>query len=253
VIPYGQTFGLGPNSGAFRPFEEAARLYAENGGSVRYLDQVVEYFRGRDVRSIAPMEIRQMAQAIYPGRKPSTMNRQALTPARSVIIFAHEMGWCAPIRVRQFKVERSIRHKAVNSEWMSRFIGQADADGLFHLSAAVFFMQDTAARVSEACNVLAEHVDFKNKSVLLTKTKTGTNEFAPMTDEVAYRISHLDLKRGERIFRYTNRWSVNDRIKAVCRRAGIDYRSSHAVGRRTYASKAIKLGIPLKTAMDGGR
>jgi integrase len=234
-------------------FDEAAAAYVAEGGSSRYLDQIVEYFRGREIASIVPAEIRQMGFALYPDRKPSTINRQAFTPARAVIHFAHDLGWCAPIRLRQLKVERSIKHKSVNGEWMGKFIAQADADGLHHLSAIVFFMQDTAARVGEACNVLGEHVDIRKKTVFLPKTKTDRNATAFLTDECAYRISHLELREGERIFRYGNRWSVNDRIRAVCRRAGIDYRSSHAVGRRTYASRAIKLGIPIKTAMDGGR
>ncbi|WP_188080025.1 tyrosine-type recombinase/integrase [Neorhizobium sp. P12A] len=203
--------------------------------------------------TIVSAEVRQMGIEVFPGCKAATINRQALTPARAILNHAHELGWCSAIRVRSFKTEKPIKLPAVNGEWMSKFISQADADGLYHLSAIVFFMQDCAARVSEACNVLGEHVDIRNKTIRLAKTKTETNATAYLTDECAYRIAHLPMKEGERVFRYSSRWSVNDRIAAVCRRAQIEYRPSHTLGRRTYATRAIKLGVPIKVAMDGGR
>ncbi|WP_165418099.1 hypothetical protein [Rhizobium ruizarguesonis] len=30
-------------------------LYVENGGSPQYLNKVIDYFRGRDIRSIVPL------------------------------------------------------------------------------------------------------------------------------------------------------------------------------------------------------
>jgi integrase len=237
-----------------RAFEEAAASYIAQGGSARYMDAVIEHFRGRDVATIMPPDIRGPALTMFPHLKASTINRQWITPARAVMLHAHhDLGWCPAIRVRQLKEAKSTKHSAVNGEWMSRFISQADSDGLFHVSAMVFFMQDTAARVSEACNVFGRHVDLRRKEVLLVKTKTDTNALAHLTDECVYRLSHLGMESDKRVFGYSNRWSVNDRIKAICRRAGISYHSSHAVGRHTFATKAIKLGVGVKIAMDAGR
>jgi integrase len=236
-----------------KTFEAAAESYVRMGGSQRYAQAVVDYFRGRLVGTIVPAEVRQMGLDLFPTCKAATINRQALTPARAILNHAHELGWCQSIRVRSFRAEKPVNLPAVNGEWMSKFVSQADGDGLPHLSAIVFFMQDTAARVGEACNVLGEHVDIRNKAVRLVKTKTDDNATAFLTDELAYRMSHLRIKEGARIFRYSSRWSVNARIAAVCRRAGIEYRPSHTIGRRAYATRAIKLGVPIKVAMDGGR
>lgn len=144
---------------ADRTFDRAAESYIQQGGSPRYTDSVVEYFRGRPVDTIVPAEVRQMAFKLYPGRKASTINRQALTPARALLYHAHELGWCPAMRIRHLKTEKSTKHHSVNGDWISKFISQADADGLFHLSAMVFFMHHSAARVSEACNLLGDHVD----------------------------------------------------------------------------------------------
>lgn len=58
--------------------------------------------------------------------------------------------------------------------------------------------------------------------------------------------------RGDRVFRYTSRFSVSERIRAVCRRAEIPYKSPHLCGRHTFATTAIELGIDIGTAMAAG-
>ncbi|TCU34125.1 phage integrase family protein [Rhizobium azibense] len=55
-----------------------------------------------------------------------------------------------------------------------------------------------------------------------------------------------------RVFRFTNRHSVNERIRAVCRRAKIKYKPSHAIGRRKFATSLMAMGVDVKTAMDAG-
>ncbi|TCR69273.1 hypothetical protein [Rhizobium sp. BK376] len=155
-----------------KTFDAAADSYLRMGGSQRYVAPVVEYFSGRLVATIVSTEVRQTGIEVFPICKAATINRQVLTPARAILNHAHEFGWCSAIRVRSFKIEKPVKLPAVNGEWMSKFISQANADGLYHLSAVVFFMQDCAARVSEACNVLGEHVDIKNKTIRLAKTKT---------------------------------------------------------------------------------
>jgi site-specific recombinase XerD len=234
-------------------FQEAAESYVRQGGSSRYLDKAIEYFRGRAVQSIAPAEIKQMALDLYPHHMASTRNRQGITPARAVIYHAHELGWCHHMRVRSFRTPRSTRHSPVDGAWLSAFINQADRDHLFHLSALAIFMNHTAARVSEAINVLGKHIDFRHRTALLVKTKTDVMATAYLTDELMYRLYNLDVKEGERVFRYKCRWAVNERIEAVCRRAGITYKSSHSVGRYSFATNAMNLGIGIKTAMDAGR
>jgi len=234
-------------------FPNAAKSYARMGGESRYLDPISEYFEDRPCLSIVPAEIREMALRLYPNHAPATRNRCAISPARAVMYHAHDLGWCQPMRVRFFKHPRSTKHSAADGAWLNAFINQADGDRLFHLSALVIFMNHTAARVSEAVALTGEHVDFRRRTATLVKTKTDVMATAHLTDELMYRLYNLKVEPGRPVFTYTCRWSVNERIAAVCRRAGISYKSSHSVGRHSFATNALNLGVGIKTAMDAGR
>lgn len=236
-----------------RTFREAAESYLRLGGEGKYLGRILTRIGDRPVREITPAEVRDVALDLYPDHKASTRNRHAITPIRAVMLHAHENGWCSPIRIRSFRVEKSTLHQPVNGEWLSRFIRQSDRDKLFHLSALVLFMHDTAARVSEAVELTGEHVDLRRRIATLVRTKTDRMATAYLTDELVFRLHQLDLMRGEPVFRYRSRFSVNDRIRAVCRRAGIEYHPSHSVGRYSFATRALSLGVGVKAAMDAGR
>lgn len=236
-----------------RTFRAAAASYVRMGGEGKYLARIVARLGARPVAEITPAEVRETALVLYPAHLGSTRNRHAITPMRAVMLHAHELGWCGPIRIRSFRVERSKRHQPVNGEWLSRFINQADRDRLHHLAALVLFMNHTAARVSEAVELTGEHVDLRRRTATLVRTKTDRMVTAYLTDELMFRLFNLGVAAGERVFGYTSRFSVNERIRAVCRRAGIPYRSSHSVGRYSFATNAISLGVGIKAAMDAGR
>lgn len=237
---------------AVRTFEEAALSYLHQGGEGRYLPPILKHLKGRAIGSIKPAEIRQMAIEIYPGALPSTRNRQGIIPARAVINHAHDLGWCGPMRVKAFEVPKSRKNKPVDRAWLDAFLAEADRSQLPHLSACVLFMHQTGSRVSEAINLLGEHVDLNARVAMLEKTKT--DEWSPryLTAELVSRIAALEPKPGQRVFSYTDRQAVNRRIKAVCTRAGIEPRSSHAAGRHSFATNAINGGAKVKDAMEAG-
>lgn len=237
---------------AVRLFEEAALSYLKHGGEGRFLAPILKYFKGRKVASIKPGEVRDMALTCYPTAKPATRNRQALIPCRAVILHAHSLGWCAPIKVENFEVPKSRKHTPVDDEWMEKFLAQADKDKLPHVAAIVLFMNRTAARVAEAVHLLGQHVDLENRVAVLVKTKTEEDSRRQLTTELALRMQGLGLAHDQPVFYYTDVKSVNKRIKAVCKRAGIPSRTSHSAGRHSYGTDAMKRGANIKDAMEGG-
>lgn len=233
-------------------FEETAESYIRTGGEERYLPPIIEYFRGRDIASIAPFDIREMAEKFYPDRTGATKNRQAITPARAVMMHGYERGWCPYLRVRRFKLEERKRKKPASTAWMLFFLRQCELDNLHHLGAIVLFMQQTGARISEAVRLSWEEVDLQKRKVVLLKTKTSSNSVRYLTEELVARMEKLERYSELPVFYYTSRYSVNERIKAVCERAQIPYKSPHLVGRHSFATNAIKAGIDVKTAMEAG-
>lgn len=237
---------------AVRTFEEAALSYMAQGGERAYLPALIKHFRGRNVGSIAAGDIREAAIELYPSAGPATRNRQGITPARAVINHAHSRKWCPPIRVKLFKVARSRKSVPVDRAWLDAFMARADADGLPHLSGIVLFMHQTGARVSEAVRLMGAQVNLSKRLALLERTKNGEPSVRHLTAELALRMGALGIEDAAPVFRYTDRCAVTRRMKEVCKRAGIEPRSSHAAGRHSFGTNAMKGGARVKAAMEAG-
>ncbi len=235
-------------------FRTAAESYIQHGGEARYLAPICAYFGDTPIEQLTPFDFKQMALAILPSHSGATRNRQALTPAKAVMFHAYERGWAPLMRISAFKAEPPKRKSPASTVWLQLFVRQCDGDGLDHLAALVLFMSQTGARVSEAVRLCWPEVDFPGRRVVLLKTKTGKNSMRFLTDALVQRLRILAANAlpGDRVFRYTSRYSVNERIAAVCARAGISYKSSHACGRHSFATNAMIMGIDIATAMQAG-
>lgn len=253
--PVHQTQLINRASSTARTFRDAAKSYIENGGEGRYLGAVMDYFGDRPLDDIHPFDLKEMANALYPDRKNATKNRQALSPARSVMIHAYERGWCALMRLRRFKEDPPKRKKPASQTWLHAFARQCEKEGKHRLAAMVLFMASTGARVSEAANLRWREVDLATRSVILLRTKTEINSPRTLTTELVARLATLQpgSEPDERVFGYSHRQTVNQRIKEVCARAGISYKSSHACGRHSFATNAMAMGVDIKTVMEAGR
>ncbi|MCK9553451.1 tyrosine-type recombinase/integrase [Aquamicrobium sp.] len=238
---------------AVRLFEEAAASYMEQGGEGRFLAPIIRHFKGRAIGTIKPAELRAVAIQLYPTASPATRNRQAIIPSRAVVNHAHDLGWCGPIKVKMFDVPKSNKHKPVDRKWLDAFMAQADKDKLWHLSALVLFMNQTGARVSEAVNLLGEHVDLTGRIAVLAKTKTDEWSVRHLTTELVGRMGGLGIETGKPVFSYTDPKAVNRRMAAVCKRAKIERRSTHSAGRHSFGTNAMAVpGADIKAAMDAG-
>lgn len=233
-------------------FAEAASSYREHGGETRYLPLILNHFGPWDVADVTPMAVRSAAVEIYPDAAPATRNRQFITPTRAVLYHAHERGWRMPARVRLFPAPKVRKTIPANRRWLETFIEQCDRDDLPHLAALALCMNLTGARVSEAIALTGEHVDLRRRTILLVRTKTDTNSLRYLPDHLLDRIRDLNPQPGKRVFRYTSRFSVNERVAAVCERAGLPYKSSHTIGRHAFATNALNAGVSVRVAMDAG-
>lgn len=233
-------------------FSDAAESYIQHGGEARFLPRLVDRFGHHPVTNITPMMVRTAAVDLYPDASPATRNRSVITPARAVLYHAHELGWRMPARIRLFPAPKTRKMVPASRRWLETFIDQCDRDNLPHLAACVLFMNLTGARISEAVNLLGAQVDLRQRTALLLKTKTDVNSLRYLPDHLVERIRDLAPGPEDRVFRYTSRYSVNERIAAVCERAGLPYKSSHRVGRHAFATNALNAGVGVRVAMDAG-
>lgn len=237
---------------AIRTFEEAAESYMKQGGERRFLVGPLRHFKGRLVGSINAGDVREAAFKLYPDASPATRNRQAIVPIRAVLMHAHDRGWRGAIKVKQFEVPKSRKHKPVDKAWLDAFLAEADRSGLPHLAAAVLFMNQTGARVSEAIRLTGEHVDLGKRVAVLEKTKTDEWSVRHLTTGLIARMAALGLRDGHPVFFYTDPGAVRRAMARVAKRAGIDERLTHSAGRHSFGTNALAMTGDIRAAMDAG-
>jgi len=237
-----------------RTFRDAAESYVQHGGEGKHLRIVMPHLGEVPLDDISPFEIEELAKRLYPTQKNATRNRQVIMPVRAVIYHAAKRRWSPHYRIASFREDPPIRKEPASPEWLHIFFRQADHDGLDHIAALIMFMSTTGARVSEALRLDWPQVDLMNRTAVLLKTKTSTNSKRFLTDRLVVRLHELkeSAPAGKPVFRMKCRHSVNERIKAICERAGIKYKSSHVCGRHAMASNAMSLGGDIKSTMIAG-
>lgn len=233
-------------------FADAAESYRAMGGEVKYFPRLLARLGEKPVDQVTAGEIRFLALELFPDAKNSTRNRHAITPCRAIMNHAHEMGWCNWLRIRSLPIAPPERHAPPDQEWLGKFVAFCDRNRLQKIAALILFMNHTGARVSEAIELRGEHVDLEARTAVLVKTKTDRNSRRHLSIELVRRIRLIGLQPGERVFGQRCRHNVNDRLRNISRRAGLDYKSSHAVGRAAFATNALNMGIGIRTAMDAG-
>ncbi len=175
-------------------FDVAALKYVQDGGEARFILPIAREFEGRPLNSIAPHEIRALANKLYPHAKPATKNRQAIVPAKAVINWAHMQGWCGAIRVENFKVEKKKRNPATREE-----IDQIRNHSPIHLGALLLFDFQSGVRVGNTISVLPEHLDLGAKTIYFPKTKNGDAFTVWLTDEMCEILERFPVRSG-RVF-----------------------------------------------------
>ncbi|MEM1198916.1 MAG: tyrosine-type recombinase/integrase, partial [Pseudomonadota bacterium] len=202
---------------------------------------------------------RQAALDLHPGCRPDTMNRNVITPTRAVILFAHDQGWCPPIRVKGFTEDRlrKLGHSfapkretvAIDWDWIDQF--RANASNRY-LAALALFMFTTGTRVGASTEMLPEDLNLQAGIAIVPPDKGQPPRQVSLVPEMVAELANLKPRRGK-VFGYASRQSVYGPWKTTCTRAGIAYVPPHQAGRHSFATEAVtRQGVDAKTAMDMG-
>jgi integrase len=232
-------------------FEDAALAYLEDGHDGRFLEPLLKHFRGRSLQSITPKDIRDAAKTLYPKGGAATRNRQGIAPARAIINHAAQEGWCNPITVKQFSVEKPKRI-AVGPDWILAFQREAERRGNKRLSLLCRFLFETGTRITEAVRLIPADVDHLNRRANLGKLKNGEYHFAHFTEALRDELVGLKPRNG-RVFGYQTRHSVYGTWENVCEAACIQYVPPHQAGRHSFATVLHAHGWQGKDIADAGR
>ena len=249
-------------------FAAAFELYDPTPADARYLVPILRRIGKTRIREITPASVRALAKKMYPDAAVDTWQRQVITPVRSVINNAHELGKCAPIRIRSFdKYERIRQDRARGTEsrvpkrpgswpWLIAFMAKAAPRD----AALAYFMFRHGARVSQALEMdRRTDLDLGNARARIPPTKGHEAEWVALDPEEVVMIANLPLPyRGaarHRVFGIGGGRSgaLYARWKATCKAAKIEYLSPHAAGRHGFGTEMIvRQGIdPVSAARQG--
>lgn len=165
----------------------------------RYLKPIVRKIGRIRVKEITPAFVRKLAKELYPFAAVDTWQRQVVTPIRSTINHAHELGKCPPIRIRRFDEDERIRQDRARGkesrvpkrpgswEWLEAFKLHATPRD----AALAHFMFRHGARVSQS--ILMRPYGLEARPSLFCAAAPGTKRhFA--ADPVHLRYSQFALR-----------------------------------------------------------
>ena len=248
---------LGPN--APKPedeivFSACVVLYPATKDDARRLKPIVRRIGKMRVKDLTPEYIRQLARKMYPEASTDTWQREVVTPVRSVINNAHELGKCPPIRIRAFsKDERQRQDRLRGKEsrvpkrpgswpWLNAFMAKADPRD----AACAYFMFRHGARISQAIGMKrGTDMDLSGLRLRVPPAKGHDAEWVDIDPELAAMIANLPApyrsKAADYVFHIGGgrNAAMYTRWKKACAEAEIEYLPPHAAGRHGYGTETI--------------
>lgn len=236
-------------------FADAVLLYTATPGMAKYLIPLVTELGQTPVKDISPKAIRDLGRKLYPLCCTDSWRRWVITPARAVINNAHDLGRCAPIKIKgyseQERIEQDMRRKKPSRierrpgdwEWLLNFRRHAKPQD----AALALFMFATGARVGQATRMNPHaHLDLQNGRACVPGAKGHADRWIDIPTELVVELANLRFRvpRGwkktranTRVFGYAYHTSMLKAWRTACKRAGIDYRPPHSAGRHGFGQE----------------
>lgn len=208
------------------------------------------YFEKFDLRAITPLDLEAYrAQRLKAGVKKSSSNRE-MALLKKMFNLGIDWGFCEENPVRKIKLfpeKDNLRERILTPEEESRLLPRC----VPHLRPIVVFALNTGMRKGEILRLRWDQVDVVNKSVRVTKTKSGKDRTVPLNDAAAGVImSQLRMKQGDFVFPSPKTGvamkSVDHSFWRACSLAGILGLRFHDL-RHTFATRLIRKGVDIIT------
>jgi integrase len=247
-------------------FNDAVNLYAPDPDTAKYLIPIVLRFGELPVTSITALMIKEFAREHYPNNSTDSWRRWVITPARAVIIHAHELGKCPPIRIKGFNAEeRNLQDKRRGKKsrpqktpgdwtWLLRFRQHASQ----RHAALALFMFTTGARIGQA---VAMHPDDNMKwdegRAIIPGAKGHGDREVTLPPEVLEDLRGLPRmfpRRWDksnpanlRLFGFADKDSHKNGWRKACEAAGIPWLPAHSAGRHGFGQDMrVRQGVDKK-------
>ena len=242
--------GRAPRPGEAVAFAYAAEKYLAYRDDPSRAEQIriarlVAVLGRKMVGEISQADLVDAARRLYPHQAAATLNRHALRPAAAILHYAESCGWCPWLRVRLFK-EPKPRTRALAMEAATALIANATDPDLHRLLLWLFRQGD---RISDALRVEWANIDLRAGTVEMRIGKTDEWRTADLHWELVALLGNVENKEG-RLFRWTNKNSVYEPLRALCKRIGV-HMTPH-MARHSMATWLVQDGVNTATIMEAG-
>ncbi len=229
-------------------FRDAALRYLAfrkpDGQEPQYIDKLCAVIGSLDLASIQQHDLIEAANALYAGRAPATINRQALVPAAAILHYAAENGWRTWIRVKKLK-EKRPETRAISQDTARVIL--ANTEGELLLLLTYLFRQGT--RISDVLRITWGDIDLKAGTVRHYVSKTDEWREVPLHLDVIELLRAEKNKLG-RVFPWRTRHGVYKELRPVLKRLGIKFTPHQA--RHSFATWLVNEGVSLPELMEAG-
>jgi integrase len=252
-------------------FANAVELYDCNAKTAGYLLSILDHLGETMLTDITPKMVRDLGPVLYPNVGTATWIRQVVSPVRSVINNAHDLGKCPPIKIRGYdRLERTRQDKHRGStgrrqqppgswEWLLAFREHAEK----RVKALAMTMFLTGARISQAIEMRPEHLDLTNKRICIPGAKGMGDRWVDVIDLLVEDLQALPsplYPRGvehkpanARVFGYADRSSPRKHWGKAIEKAGIEHLSFHNAGRHGFGQEMnVRQPVDEKAASQFG-
>ena len=252
-------------------FAEAVMLYHANPKTAAYLIPIVEEWGSKLISSIAPRDVRALAQKLYPDVSTDTWTRQVITPVRAVINSFRDSDKGEAFRVKGFsKQERikqdkrrgkrsRVKREPGSWEWLLKFRQHASQ----RHAALAFTMFATGARISQAIAMHPKlHCKLDEGKICIPGAKGHDDRWLDIPAELVEELKALPLlyprgaERTEenlRLFGFADRSSPRKGWAKACKEADIPFIPFHAAGRHGFGQEMnVRQSIDEKAAGEWG-
>lgn len=236
-------------------FAEAVILYEAGSADAGYLIPILKKIGTEFVKNITPRMVRDLGPEIYPDASTDTWLRQVVTPVRSVINNAHDLGKCPSIRIKSYTDEEQLeqdqkrgktsRQKKTPGDWPWLLAFREHASPRHAALATFMFL--TGARITQAIKMHPEKhlkLELGKAHVPAAKGfKERTVDLHPLLLEDLKALEPSYPRRADRkpenlrVFGFADRSSPRKGWIAACKAAGIECLTFHGAGRHGFGQE----------------
>jgi len=209
--------------------------------NISNLHALTPFFQGKHLSDITPQDIERYKAERLKQVLPASVNRD-LTCLRHMLNKAVEWSYlsASPMKGVKLLKEPPGRLRFLSKDEIKRLMEELPDS----TKTVVLFALYTGLRKSEILNLKWNNIDFKNKMIIVDKTKTNERRIIPMNNAIYKELQDISRNRnGDAIFAQ-EKINLRKNFEAAVKRAEIDDFRFHDL-RHTFASYLVMSGASL--------